>query len=69
MTAPAFDVIIGPGHLVDDDAARRRYFGEDLVEDGPRSEVWGPTTAAQVNFPAVLAPQKFRKFRKFGKFD
>jgi hypothetical protein len=30
MTAQAFDVIIGPGHLVADDAARRRYFGEDL---------------------------------------
>jgi hypothetical protein len=40
-----------------------------LVEDGPRSEVWSPTTAAHVNFPAVLAPQKFGKFGKFGKFD
>jgi hypothetical protein len=30
MTAPAFDVIIGPGDFVDDEVVRRRYFGEDL---------------------------------------
>jgi hypothetical protein len=30
VTAPAFDIIIGPGDLVDDEVLRRRYFGEDL---------------------------------------
>jgi hypothetical protein len=30
MSAPAIDVIIAPGDLVADEAARRRYFCEDL---------------------------------------
>jgi hypothetical protein len=30
MSPPAFDIIIAPGDLVDDEVLRRRYFGEDL---------------------------------------